>query len=121
MKMKLLKEFVKVLIKVKNLLLIFLVEVNQKINQYVNYTVRLEVGVQTCKTTLEKNLVLVETCLAICSSIRHLGLAARFVSGYLVQLTADVKSLDGPSGPEADFTDYMHGRGLYSRCRMGWT
>ena len=37
--------------------------------------------------------------------MRKLGLAARFASGYLVQLTADQKSLDGPSGPEADFTD----------------
>ena len=34
-----------------------------------------------------------------------MGLAARFVSGYLVQLTSDVKALDGPSGPAADFTD----------------
>ncbi|MEI8606786.1 transglutaminase family protein [Pseudoalteromonas sp. B160] len=36
---------------------------------------------------------------------RHLGLAARFVSGYLIQLTSDQKSLDGPSGPDEDFTD----------------
>ncbi|MFD0779321.1 transglutaminase family protein [Flavobacterium myungsuense] len=44
-------------------------------------------------------------CLVIGTSTSKLGLAARFVSGYLVQLTPDVKSLDGPSGPEKDFTD----------------
>ncbi|TMV37772.1 transglutaminase family protein, partial [Thioclava sp. BHET1] len=38
-------------------------------------------------------------------SLRHLGLAARFVSGYLIQLKPDLKSLDGPSGTEVDFTD----------------
>jgi hypothetical protein len=37
--------------------------------------------------------------------LRHLGLAARFVSGYLIQLTPDLKALDGPSGTEVDFTD----------------
>ena len=37
--------------------------------------------------------------------LRHLGLAARFVSGYLIQLKPDLKALDGPSGTEHDFTD----------------
>ena len=103
---KLLKEFVKSIDKSEKPIIDFLVEVNQKINNYVNYTVRLETGVQTCKTTLEKELGSCrDSAWLFVQVLRHLGLAARFVSGYLVQLTADVKSLDGPSGPEADFTD----------------
>ena len=84
----------------------FLVALNQRLYQHVSYTVRLEVGIQTCEETLSKALGSCrDSGWLLVQILRHLGLAARFVSGYLVQLTADVKSLDGPSGPEQDFTD----------------
>ena len=84
----------------------FLVYINQQINKDINYSIRMEVGVQTCEETLEKALGSCrDTAWLFVQVLRHLGLAARFVSGYLVQLTADEKSLDGPSGPENDFTD----------------
>ncbi|RXJ84980.1 transglutaminase family protein [Arcobacter cloacae] len=105
-KNKILKDFINSIDKKPKPIIDFLVEINQQINQYLNYTVRLEPGVQTCKTTLEKKLGSCrDFAWLFVQVLRHLGLAARFVSGYLVQLTADVKSLDGPSGPEADFTD----------------
>ncbi len=84
----------------------FLVYLNQKLNRDINYSIRMEVGVQTCEETLEKSLGSCrDTAWLFVQVLRHLGLASRFVSGYLVQLTADEKSLDGPSGPEKDFTD----------------
>lgn len=84
----------------------FLVAVNNRTAQAVNYNVRMEVGVQTCEETLtQKNGSCRDSAWLLVQTLRHLGLAARFVSGYLVQLTPDIKSLDGPSGPEKDFTD----------------
>ncbi|AWB68789.1 IMP dehydrogenase [Saccharobesus litoralis] len=84
----------------------FLVKANQVVNQLVDYCIRLEPGVQTCEQTLtKKSGSCRDSAWLLVQLFRHLGLAARFVSGYLVQLTPDEKSLDGPSGPEQDFTD----------------
>jgi uncharacterized protein (DUF2126 family)/transglutaminase-like putative cysteine protease len=84
----------------------FLTSLNARIASEIGYVVRMEAGVQTCEETLSSKMGSCrDSAWLLVQIFRHMGIAARFTSGYLVQLTADQKSLDGPSGPETDFTD----------------
>jgi len=84
----------------------FVTGVNRRLAADIAYRVRMEPGVQTPQATLAtRSGSCRDSGWLLVQMLRRLGLAARFVSGYLIQLAPDVQPAEDAAGAAKDFTD----------------
>jgi len=91
----------------------FLFDLNARLTREIQHIILMEPGVQTPERLESRRGSCRDSPWLLVQLLRRLGLLGRFVSGYLIQLKADVAALDGFSGPAADFTDLHAWAGVY--------
>ncbi|MCA9629115.1 MAG: transglutaminase family protein [Myxococcales bacterium] len=84
----------------------WLVALNMRVAQRVQYLIRLDPGLQTSEETLTKNSGSCrDSAQLLVDVLRANGLAARFVSGYLIQLADEGNIPDLAKGVASDVAD----------------
>ncbi len=98
-----LKELVRSLPREPQSTVDFLVVLNRRLHHLIRYVTRSEEGVQTPEETLASGVGSCrDSAWLLVQVLRHAGLPARFVSGYLIELASEATPRESDGGVESD-------------------